>query len=54
MPDNPIIDALNPFPDRDGQSDRDARIRKRAYELWEAAGKPNDREHEHWFAAERG
>jgi hypothetical protein len=48
----PILDALNPFPERDGETDREARIRRRAYEIWEAAGRPEGREHEHWFAAE--
>jgi DUF2934 family protein len=28
-------------------------IRARAYELWEAAGKPEGREHEFWYQAER-
>lgn len=29
------------------------RIRQRAYELWEAEGRPNDRHIEHWLQAER-
>lgn len=53
MADEPIVDALNPFPKRDGESDREARIRRRAHEIWEAAGRPEGREQEHWFAAER-
>ncbi|MEH2512168.1 hypothetical protein V1291_003522 [Nitrobacteraceae bacterium AZCC 1564] len=28
-------------------------IRERAYQLWEAAGRPEDREHEFWYQAER-
>ena len=28
-------------------------IAKRAYELWEKAGKPEGRETEHWFQAEQ-
>ncbi len=28
-------------------------IRQRAYGLWEAAGQPQGREHEHWLAAEK-
>jgi hypothetical protein len=28
-------------------------IRARAHELWEAAGKPEGREHEFWYQAER-
>ena len=28
-------------------------IRAHAYQLWEAAGKPADREHEFWHQAER-
>ncbi len=31
--------------------DRDAEVRKRAYELWQAAGSPWGREHEFWAAA---
>jgi hypothetical protein len=29
------------------------RIRDRAYQLWEDAGQPQDREQEFWFQAER-
>jgi hypothetical protein len=28
-------------------------IRQRAFELWEAAGSPEDREQEFWYQAER-
>jgi hypothetical protein len=52
MTKEPILDSLNPFPERDGETDREAQIRRRAYEIWEAAGRPEGREHEHWFAAE--
>ena len=31
--------------------DRETRIRKRAYEIWEAEGRPNGREREHWERA---
>ena len=31
--------------------DRETRIRKRAYEIWEAEGRPNGREREHWEQA---
>jgi len=34
-------------------SDRDARIRQRAYEIWEAEGRPHGKEHEHWRRAEQ-
>lgn len=34
-------------------TDREQRIRQRAYELWEVAGKPEGREAEHWAEAER-
>jgi len=27
-------------------------IREKAYELWEASGKPADSQEKHWFAAE--
>jgi hypothetical protein len=32
---------------------REERIKRRAYELWENAGKPDDREDEFWMKAER-
>lgn len=32
--------------------DREARIRQRAYDLWEAAGQPAGRDQEYWLAAE--
>lgn len=31
----------------------DAKVRERAYELWQAAGSPWGREHEFWAAASR-
>jgi hypothetical protein len=52
MADDPIIESLNPFPERNGETDREARVRKRAHEIWEAAGRPEGREQEHWFTAE--
>lgn len=48
-----IIDTLNPFPLTDDETDIDARIRRRAYELWDAAGRPDGTAQEHWLAAER-
>jgi hypothetical protein len=33
--------------------DREQRIRERAFALWQAAGRPEGREHEHWQEAER-
>lgn len=33
--------------------EREDRIRARAYELWEAAGRPEGRQAEHWEQAER-
>jgi hypothetical protein len=33
-------------------SDREHRIRLRAFALWEADGKPDGRDTEYWFAAE--
>ncbi len=42
MPDNPL--ELTP--------ERDARIRERAYHLWEADGRPHGREDEFWERAE--
>ena len=46
-----IADTLNPFPDRHG--DREARIRQRAFDMWQAEGMPEGHEEEHWLAAER-
>lgn len=34
-------------------TDREDRIRARAYELWEASGKPSGSETDHWAQAER-
>jgi len=34
-------------------SGNDERIRERAYELWEQAGRPDDRSLEFWFTARR-
>lgn len=34
-------------------NEREQKIRAKAYELWEAAGRPEDREMEHWAEAER-
>jgi Protein of unknown function (DUF2934) len=33
--------------------DLQARIRQRAYELWERDGRPEGRDHAHWHQAER-
>jgi Protein of unknown function (DUF2934) len=51
MADDPN-DPSDPFPERDDETEEEARIRRRAYEIWEAAGRPEGREQEHWFAAE--
>jgi hypothetical protein len=32
---------------------KDVQIRERAYQLWEAAGCPQDKDQEYWFRAER-
>lgn len=32
--------------------DRNDRIRRRAYEIWEALGQPEGRQEEHWIQAE--
>lgn len=53
MAQDPIIDSINPMPKRGGESDRESRVRRRAYDLWEAAGRPEGREMDHWLAAER-
>ena len=34
-------------------SDKEEKIRRRAYEIWEAEGKPEGREQEHWERAAR-
>jgi hypothetical protein len=31
--------------------DKEALIRDRAYAIWEAAGRPTGRDHEHWYQA---
>ncbi|MGK9236843.1 DUF2934 domain-containing protein [Inquilinus limosus] len=33
-------------------SDREERIRRRAYEIWEALGRPEGGQQEHWARAE--
>ena len=35
------------------QGQADQQIRERAHQLWEAAGKPEGREQDFWFQAER-
>jgi hypothetical protein len=35
------------------QADRDARVRERAYRIWEGEGRPDGRAEEHWHLAER-
>ena len=52
MADDPIMDSLNPFPARDGESYLDVQIRMRAYQIGEATGRPEGREREHWYATE--
>jgi hypothetical protein len=47
----PIIESTNPM-QRDEYADLESKIRIRAYQLWEEAGRPHGRELEHWFAAE--
>ncbi|WP_142848164.1 DUF2934 domain-containing protein [Telmatospirillum sp. J64-1] len=37
----------------DDQVYRNEQVRRRAYELWEKAGRPPDRHDEFWFEAER-
>jgi Protein of unknown function (DUF2934) len=34
-------------------SDREQRIRERAYQIWEMKGRPERQEEEHWLEAER-
>jgi hypothetical protein len=54
MAKTPNTELLNPFPDRDGsRTDREARIRQRAFDLWQAEGMPEGKETEHWLVAER-
>ncbi len=36
------------------QKPSEEQIRTRAYELWEEAGKPEGRDDEFWFLAEKG
>ena len=52
-------ESLQQTPDAPGPGgsnqagDREERIRRRAYELWEAEGWPHGREQDHWAQAER-
>jgi hypothetical protein len=48
----PINESINPM-QRDEYAELESKIRIRAYQLWEEAGRPHGRELEHWFAAER-
>lgn len=34
-------------------SDREARVRERAHQLWEQEGRPDGRHHDHWEQASR-
>jgi hypothetical protein len=34
------------------REDMHERIRRRAYELWESEGRPEGRQHAHWYQAE--
>jgi hypothetical protein len=47
----PVIESINPM-QRDEYAELESKIRIRAYQLWEEAGRPHGRELEHWFAAE--
>jgi hypothetical protein len=38
---------------RSAKTDLEERIKQRAYELWEAAGRPHGQDAEHWARAER-
>lgn len=38
---------------RSGETDRDRRVRERAYEIWEQEGRPSGRERDHWERADR-
>lgn len=48
----PIHESINPM-QPDEYAELESKIRIRAYQLWEEAGRPHGRELEHWFAAER-
>ena len=51
-----IVETLGEHPDRTeglAMDDRESRIRKRAYRLWEQDGWPTGMEAEHWARAER-
>jgi hypothetical protein len=37
----------------DNDEDRNQRIQRRAYELWEAAGRPEGQDDHFWYMAER-
>ena len=48
----PMTDSLSPMRKRDEDDDLETKIRTRAYQMWEDAGRPHGRDLEHWFAAE--
>ncbi|PVX81387.1 DUF2934 domain-containing protein [Paraburkholderia unamae] len=50
--DPPAIGGTTRLEETHSESDREARIRRRAYELWEKAGCPNDHTDEYWHRAE--
>jgi hypothetical protein len=50
-PQEPIVESIKPS-QRDECAELESKIRLRAYQLWEEAGRPHGRELEHWLSAE--
>jgi hypothetical protein len=50
--DPPAPGGVSRIDEPPSDSDREARIRRRAYELWEEAGCPDDHTDEYWYRAE--
>jgi hypothetical protein len=51
--DTDLRDSSDPLRNEHEVDAHQARIRARAYELWEQEGRPRDRENDHWSQAER-
>ncbi|MFX1766294.1 DUF2934 domain-containing protein [Paraburkholderia sp. A1RI-2L] len=50
--DPPAVGGATRIEETPAQSSREERIRRRAYELWEKAGSPDDHTDEYWHRAE--
>jgi hypothetical protein len=50
-----VSEAVGPSGEKDDamSNDREEQLRQRAYEIWEAEGRPEGRHKDHWHQAER-